>query len=326
MHRRRWAWACSAADSRQPARGASVRRASGRAALSLGGPWTPCPCGGRRDEAECSSPIGARVGLGHRLGRHAFSRVVHVLIPVRFRFPSQRWPLACLATACLLLLAAGCRQQQAPAPVQPPPKTVVASGSEDAGAVSSDAKPVVPTQAEVLQGTDWPALRLVSGDAWIDCDVPGAPLPGSVVVLPGPASPAAHADIASPGKDVAAVALGVSDAAAAPLPPPEPTTDEASGDAPEEEVALEEATSEGEGHDAMNAGIADGPVDAPRPLVDLGFEDVQAAMAPCRERGTMRLRYEGKISGDFTALVQRVAAMADRMDINARTLDIDSTG
>src|SRR3546814_11844157 len=67
---------------------------------------------------------------------------------------------------------AGCRQQ-APAPVEPPPKTVVASGSEDAGAVSSDAKPAVPTQAEVLKGTDWPALRLVSGDAWIDCDVAG---------------------------------------------------------------------------------------------------------------------------------------------------------
>src|SRR3546814_6833334 len=81
---------------------------------------------------------------------------------------------------------AGCRQQ-APAPVEPPPKTVVASGSEDAGAVSSDAKPAVPTQAEVLKGTDWPALRLVSGDAWIDCDVAGAPLPGTVAIVPEPA-------------------------------------------------------------------------------------------------------------------------------------------
>src|SRR3546814_3731419 len=71
----------------------------------------------------------------------------HVVIPARFRFPSL---LSCLAIACLLL--AGCRQQ-APAPVEPPPKTVVASGSEDAGAVSSDAKPAVPTQAEVLKGT-----------------------------------------------------------------------------------------------------------------------------------------------------------------------------
>src|SRR3546814_9568414 len=49
-------------------------------------------------------------------------------------------------------------------------------------------------------------------------------------------------------------------------------------------------------------------------------------MAAGRERGSVRLRYEGKISGDFTALVQRVAAMADRMDIHTRILDIDSTG
>src|SRR5690606_2183913 len=119
---------------------------------------------------------------------------------------------------------------------------------------------------------------------------------------------------------------GVSDAAAAPVPPPEQATDEASGDAAAGDLALEDAASGDVERDARDAGIADGPVDAPRPLVDLGFEDVQAAMAPCRERGTMRLRYEGKISGDFTALVQRAAAMADRMDIHTRILDIDSTG
>src|SRR3546814_4011458 len=69
--------------------------------------------------------------------------------------------------------------------------------SEDAGAVSSDAKPAVPTQAEVLKGTDWPALRLVSGDAWIDCDVAGAPLPGTVAIVPEPAPQAAQAAVAS---------------------------------------------------------------------------------------------------------------------------------
>src|SRR5690606_2073757 len=229
MRRWRWPWACSAAGSRQPARGSSARRASEKAPLSR-----PCrrrrvPGGVRPDGTECSSRIGAQAGLGHRLGRRAIRRVLHVVIPVRFRLPSQRWLLPCLAIACLLYV--GCRQQQAPAPVQPPPKTVVASGSEDAGAVSSDAKPAVPTQAEVLQGTDWPELRLVSGDAWIDCAMPGAPQPGSVAIAPEPAPPAAQAGVASPGKDVAAVALGVSDAAAAPVPPPEQATDEASGDA-----------------------------------------------------------------------------------------------
>ncbi|MFC3717392.1 hypothetical protein ACFONC_14670 [Luteimonas soli] len=239
------------------------------------------------------------------------------MIPARFRSPSL---LSCLAVACLLPVA--CRQQ-APVPVEPPPKTVVASGSEDAGAVSSDAKPAVPTQAEVLKGTDWPTLRLVSGDAWIDCDVAGAPPPGTVAIMPVLLPQAAVAP--SPGGDAAAVALGVSDAVATPVSPPAPApapvADEAS-----DEAGPGDAASGGTEQDVADSGIADGPFDTPRPLVDLGFEDVQAAMAPCRERGSMRLRYEGKISGDFTALVQRTAAMADRMDIPTRILDIDSTG
>src|SRR3546814_10518942 len=98
-------------------------------------------------------------------------------------------------------------------------------------------------------------------------------------------------DLSSPGKDVAAVALGVSDAVAMPVPPPVPSpesaTDEASDDLAPGDME----------HDVADSGIADGPLDAPRPLVDLGFEDVQAAMAACRERGSVRLRYEGKISG-----------------------------
>src|SRR3546814_10890459 len=120
--------------------------------------------------------------------------------------------------------------------------------------------------------------------------------------------------------DLAAVALGVSDAVATPVPPPVPSPESATDEASD---GLAPGDME---HDVADSGIADGPFDAPRPLVDLGFEDVQAAMAACRERGSVRLRYEGKISGDFTALVQRVAAMADRMDIPTRILDIDSTG
>ena len=40
----------------------------------------------------------------------------------------------------------------------------------------------------------------------------------------------------------------------------------------------------------------------------------------------MRLRYRGRIAGDFTALVERVASMAARMGIEERLLDIDSSG
>ena len=225
------------------------------------------------------------------------------MISPRFRPSSQRWLLPCLAAACLL--PAACRQQ-APEPVPAAPKTVVASSSEDAGAVSSDATPARVTQAELLKGIDWPALRLVSGDAWIDCDRPGAPPPGIVAVVappPGSALPGADSDGSVSRKDVVAAALGVADAAAA-----QAGDAMAAGDADE------------------TAAIADGPVEEPRPLVDLGFADLEAAMSPCREHGAVRLRYEGKISGDFTALVQRTAAMADRMEIDTRILDIDSTG
>ena len=63
-----------------------------------------------------------------------------------------------------------------------------------------------------------------------------------------------------------------------------------------------------------------------KPLADLGYFNVLDTMAGCRDRGIVRLHYKGKISSDFTALVQRVSAMADRMEIDKRILDIDSAG
>jgi hypothetical protein len=61
-------------------------------------------------------------------------------------------------------------------------------------------------------------------------------------------------------------------------------------------------------------------------LVDLGYLSVLDALAPCRETGVVRLRYEGKITSDFADLIERVAAMAGRMEIERRVLDIDSAG
>ena len=61
-------------------------------------------------------------------------------------------------------------------------------------------------------------------------------------------------------------------------------------------------------------------------LSNLEYFSVLDAMSSCRERGVVRLRYRGKIDSGFTALVQRVAAMASRMDIDKRILDIDSAG
>lgn len=63
-----------------------------------------------------------------------------------------------------------------------------------------------------------------------------------------------------------------------------------------------------------------------KPLVNLGYFSVLDAMSECREQGVVRLHYRGKITSDFTALVQRVASMAARMEIDKRILDIDSSG
>lgn len=61
-------------------------------------------------------------------------------------------------------------------------------------------------------------------------------------------------------------------------------------------------------------------------LTSLDFFSLVDALSPCQRRGVVRLRYQGKIGAGFTALVQRVAAMATRMEIRTRILDIDSSG
>lgn len=58
----------------------------------------------------------------------------------------------------------------------------------------------------------------------------------------------------------------------------------------------------------------------------LTFFAVVDALTPCQPQGVVRLRYDGKINAGFTALVQRVAAVADRMEIPVRILDINSSG
>lgn len=61
-------------------------------------------------------------------------------------------------------------------------------------------------------------------------------------------------------------------------------------------------------------------------LTDLSFSRVVDALTPCEEAGVVRLRYEGKIGTDFTALVERVANVARRLNIARRILDLDSSG
>jgi len=61
-------------------------------------------------------------------------------------------------------------------------------------------------------------------------------------------------------------------------------------------------------------------------VASLDFFALVDSLSPCRDAGRLRLRYEGKIDAGFTALVERVAAIANRMDIGARVLDLQSTG
>ena len=66
------------------------------------------------------------------------------------------------------------------------------------------------------------------------------------------------------------------------------------------------------------------------PVTSLDFLALVDALGPCRSSdggdGLVRLRYHGSIGPGFTALVERVGAIAQRMDIDEHILDIDSTG
>jgi ATP-dependent protease ClpP protease subunit len=62
------------------------------------------------------------------------------------------------------------------------------------------------------------------------------------------------------------------------------------------------------------------------PVGSLDFLALVDTLSPCRESGLLRLRYRGNIGPGFTALVERVAAIARRMGIGERILDIDSPG
>ncbi len=62
------------------------------------------------------------------------------------------------------------------------------------------------------------------------------------------------------------------------------------------------------------------------PLETLGYSGLRRALTPCRENNLVRLRFQGKVSAEFTALVERVAEIADTLDIDKRILDLDSSG
>ncbi|KRG68206.1 hypothetical protein [Pseudoxanthomonas dokdonensis] len=63
-----------------------------------------------------------------------------------------------------------------------------------------------------------------------------------------------------------------------------------------------------------------------QPLDSLDFLQLADAIKPCKQTGVVRLRYTGKINAEFTALMERVSNIAQRMDIQERVLDISSSG
>lgn len=62
------------------------------------------------------------------------------------------------------------------------------------------------------------------------------------------------------------------------------------------------------------------------PLAAFDRDALITSLEPCESRGVLRLRYVGKINGDFVQLMQRVTDVAEEMGIDKRVLDIDSSG
>ena len=61
-------------------------------------------------------------------------------------------------------------------------------------------------------------------------------------------------------------------------------------------------------------------------ITSLEFFSLVDALSECQPLGVVRLRYKGTINAGFAELIQRVSAMATRMEIDTRILDINSTG
>ena len=85
------------------------------------------------------------------------------------------------------------------------------------------------------------------------------------------------------------------------------------------------AASLGEGEARLNCGsdyaAGDGEL-----LRSLDYFAMVDALSPCRDAGIVRLHYRGKIDAGFADTVERTAAMAMRMRIRHRILDLDSPG
>ncbi|PBJ82931.1 hypothetical protein CMZ84_09765 [Lysobacteraceae bacterium NML93-0399] len=130
-----------------------------------------------------------------------------------------------------------------------------------------------------------------------------------------PAPPVETVEVASPEEGGA-----VSTAPVDMTTLPEPVTEPDIGAVDWSDMTLSDATASVSCElDYANTG--DGEV-----LTALDRDALREAMAPCAERGVFRLRFKGRVTQDFTRLMQRLAVMADELSIAKRVLDIDSSG
>jgi len=138
------------------------------------------------------------------------------------------------------------------------------------------------------------------------CGAPGSP--GTSTANDGaPAAPAADGDHM--------VSINVADAP----PPAPPPLDRA--DRPWPQAALEN----GEAWISCSTDYADEKGDG-APLEGLQRSQLEQALAPCAERGLLRVRYSGKINPGFAELMWRLAVVAEARGIHKRILDLDSSG
>lgn len=63
-----------------------------------------------------------------------------------------------------------------------------------------------------------------------------------------------------------------------------------------------------------------------RPLLSLDYRDLVRSLQDCRSTGLLRLRYKGKVTASFAALMERSGKVAGDLGIGKRILDIDSAG
>ncbi|MCD0257173.1 hypothetical protein JWH11_02860 [Xanthomonas melonis] len=104
-----------------------------------------------------------------------------------------------------------------------------------------------------------------------------------------------------------------------PIPPPRPRAQAGTAGWPQAELEAGQAWISCATDYGKEAG--DGTL-----LPALDRASVEAALAPCRETGLVRVRYTGKINAGFAALVWRLASVAEQWKLPHRILDLDSSG